>query len=197
MTTSRSSALTLAGSFAGVAEDDPLPPEDRAVPVTPSTIESLYRSQAQRLKGFFSRRADRQDAADLVHDSFVRFARAEERLEEEIDEPAAYLSQIATNLLRTRARAAYHRTIAAGDFALDRNGLVADPIRQLEARDELARLQQVLAKLRPKTRRIFLAHRVDGLSYAEIAAEIGLSVKGVEWHMSKAIGQLHRLLNRP
>lgn len=180
----------------GVAEGDPLPPEDRLTVTAGPTLETLYRTQAQRLMNFFARRTDRQDAADLMHDSFVRMARSENRRQHRLDEPAAYLSQIAKNMLRNRARAAYHRTIAMGHVAREAEHASADPTAVLEARDQLNRLERALEKLGPKTRRIFLAHRVDGASYVEIAASTGLSVKGVEWHMSKAIGVLHRLLDR-
>ena len=53
-----------------------------------------------------------------------------------------------------------------------------------------------MLKLRPITREIFMAHRLDGLSYAEIADRTGLSVKGVEKHMSKAIAQVTRSRRR-
>ena len=56
----------------------------------------------------------------------------------------------------------------------------------------LRRLERAMLRLRPKTREIFLAHRLDGYSYTEIAARTGLSVKGVEKQMSKAIAQLDR-----
>jgi RNA polymerase sigma-70 factor (ECF subfamily) len=46
--------------------------------------------------------------------------------------------------------------------------------------------------LKPITRQIFLAHRVDGYSYGEIAERTGLSVKGVEKHMSRAIAHIDR-----
>jgi RNA polymerase sigma-70 factor (ECF subfamily) len=41
-----------------------------------------------------------------------------------------------------------------------------------------------------------MAHRLDGLSYAEIAEQTGLSVKGVEKQMSKAIAEITRMLDR-
>lgn len=69
-----------------------------------------------------------------------------------------------------------------------------DMTAALEARDLLDRLQNALIQLKPKTRSIFLAHRVDGHSYNEIAKQTGLSVKGVEWHMTKAIAHLDRML---
>lgn len=41
-----------------------------------------------------------------------------------------------------------------------------------------------------------MAHRMEGLTYTEIAERTGLSVKGVEKQMSKALVQLDRMLNR-
>ena len=72
-----------------------------------------------------------------------------------------------------------------------------DQVAVLESRDTLRRLEAAISKLKPKTREIFLAHRLDGLSYAEIAELTGLSVKGVEKQMSKAIAKIDRLLDRP
>jgi RNA polymerase sigma-70 factor (ECF subfamily) len=66
----------------------------------------------------------------------------------------------------------------------------------LESRDTLRRLEAAMLKLKPKTREIFMAHRIDGLSYAEIADRTGLSVKGVEKQMGKAIAMIDRLLDR-
>ena len=39
----------------------------------------------------------------------------------------------------------------------------------------------------------FLAHRIDGYGYAEIAHRTGLSIKTVEKHMSRAIAALDRI----
>jgi RNA polymerase sigma-70 factor (ECF subfamily) len=71
-----------------------------------------------------------------------------------------------------------------------------DQVAVLESRDTLRRLELAMKKLKPKTRDIFMAHRIEGLSYAEIAARTNLSVKGVEKQMSKAIAKIDRLLDR-
>ncbi|MCP4029248.1 MAG: RNA polymerase sigma factor [Sphingomonas sp.] len=176
-------------------EDDPLPPEDRVVRAS-LALDDLYRVHGPRLLRYFSRRADRQDAGDLVHESFVRFANSDACREQTIECPEAYLNQIATNLLRDRAKSALQRSlpnhVSADDVPLTGTDLVA----ALEARDKLNRLQTALMRLKPKTREIFLAHRLDGLSYKQIAERTGLSVKGVEWHMTKAIDHLDRVLKR-
>jgi len=176
--------------------DDPLPPEDRADPRTPVALSDLYRTHAPRLLRFFARRAQRQDASDLVQESFIRFADARAKTAGDIDRPEAYLNRIATNLLRNRAKTALRRSLASHVSADDVPLAGHDPIAALEARDQIERLQNALTSLPPKTRGIFLAHRLDGLSYKDIATRTGLSVKGVEWHMTKAIAHLDRLLRR-
>jgi len=175
--------------------DDPLPPEDRASPEPRPSLNGLYRTQAPRLLSFFARRADRQDAADLLQDSFVRILRTDQTRVSPLAEPAAYLTQVAKNLLRNRARSAFYRSVVAGEASATMAASV-DPTAQIEARDDLRRLEAALLKLKPKTREILLAHRLDGATYNEIAAMHGLSVKGVEWHMSKAIAQIQRLVDR-
>jgi RNA polymerase sigma-70 factor (ECF subfamily) len=76
--------------------------------------------------------------------------------------------------------------------------MIADPgpgpAEILEAQDMLGRYELALTGLRPKTRRIFLLHRRDGLTYGQIAQETGLSVSGVEKHMMKAIAHIDRAL---
>jgi len=71
-----------------------------------------------------------------------------------------------------------------------------DLVAASEARDILARLEQIMAELAPRTREIFLAHRFDGFTYTEIAARTGLSVKTVEKHMTRAIGHVTRRLEQ-
>ena len=178
------------GRAVRLSDDDQLPPEDRVIFKPHLSLEILYRAHAPRLLRLFGRRAGRQDADDLVQDSFLRFADAEKGLA--IEKPEAYLTRVATNALRNRARAAFHRSIAQNDIADHPLAGAIDMTPMLEARDMLSRLQAAMDKLNPKTREIFMAHRLDGATYGEIAERMGLSVKGVEWHMTKAIAYLHR-----
>ncbi len=175
---------------------DPLPPEDRTTTPAPVSLGELYRAHAPRLLRFFARRADRHEAGDLVQESFARLAAAQAGEADTIDRPEAYLNQIATNLLRNRAKTALRRSLANHVCADDVPLAGHDPVAALEARDQIERLQSALMRLAPKTREIFLAHRLDGLSYKDIATRTGLGVKGVEWHMTKAIAHLDRLLRR-
>jgi RNA polymerase sigma-70 factor (ECF subfamily) len=60
----------------------------------------------------------------------------------------------------------------------------------------LARLETAVQSLPRQRREVFLAVRVDGKSYAEIAQATGLSVAQVERHVACAIAQIDRQLQR-
>ena len=177
-----------------LAESDPVPPDDRVAAGSVLALNDLYRTQAPRLVRYFARRTDRQEADDLAHDSFVRFADAAAKPGKAIDQPEAYLNRVATNVLRNRAKAALRRSLAQHVPADEEMLAGPDVVAALEARDLLDRIQNALMRLPPKTRETFLAHRVDGHSYSDIAKRMELSVKGVEWHMTKAIAHLDRVL---
>jgi len=160
-------------------------------------LDALYREESPRLLRSLTRRtASREEAWDLVQEIFCRMARLKAEGRSRVDRPQAYLSRMATNLLRDRAKSA-SRQMAESHFPADEATLAGiDQQRLLESRDMLERVEAAMLRLRPKTREIFMAHRIDGLSYAEIAERTGLSIKGVEKQMSKAIAKIDRMLDR-
>lgn len=156
-------------------------------------LGELHRIHSGRLFRFFARHGARQDADDLVQESFARLAGARAKKPDmAIERPEAYLSTIASNLLRDRARIAACRSTAHHIPVDDVPFAGNDPIAALEARDQLERIQATLARLSPKTRSVFLAHRRDGISYKDIADREGLSEKAVQRRMSKAIAHIKR-----
>jgi RNA polymerase sigma-70 factor (ECF subfamily) len=170
---------------------DPLPPADRAAPPDHS-LDALYREHAARLLRFFSRRAGTNEAPDLVHEAFVRMAGTDPGFAREIDSPGAYLTRIATNLLRDRAKMAVRRSAAFHSSYDDEEHSGVDPHQLLDHREKLAKLDAGVQRLNRRTRQIFLLHRVEGLTYAQIAEETGMSVKGVKKQMMKALLHLRR-----
>ena len=161
-------------------------------------IDGLFRSQAPLLLQFLRRRTKRhEDAADILQEVFLRLIRLVS-FEAIPVNPEAYLQQIANNLLRDRSRRQRTRCEALHE-PVDEQSIVDDtagPADLLEVQDMLRVYETALAKLRPKTREIFLLHRRDDLTYAQIAIEAGLSVSGVEKHMMKAIAHIDRALGR-
>jgi RNA polymerase sigma factor (sigma-70 family) len=175
---------------------DPFPPEDLAERRDPVDMDALYRSEEPKLRRFFARRGIRDDIVDLVQESFRRLLGTLSSDRTALDSPQAYLRRVAGNLLKDRARSAHERAAEQRIDYQDDMISGADPHRQLEDRDMLARIDAVLAKMKPKTREIFMMHRLDGLSYVEIAERMGMSVKGVEYQLTKALDELRRRAGR-
>ncbi|MDB5393476.1 MAG: polymerase subunit sigma-24, partial [Rhodospirillales bacterium] len=65
-----------------------------------------------------------------------------------------------------------------------------------EAKEDLARIMAALNDLSPQCRRVFLLHKFEGLSHAEIAARVGISRSTVEKHMATSIKYLLIRLGR-
>ena len=176
-----------------ICESDPLPPEDRVIRREPDWLEPLYREHRDRLLRFAVRHTHADRAADIVQQLFLRLANRGKDQPLELTSPGAYLRQATMNLIRNEYWQGVRRSVhlhenTAEEIAGD------DTVAALEARDMLVRLEAIMARLSPRTREIFLAHRLDGYSYGEIAARTGLSVKTIEKHMSKAIAYVSRHL---
>ena len=173
-------------------EGDPLPPDDRAPAARPSALDLLYRAHSSRLLRFFSRQLGKDDALDLVHETFARFAGRGNAASDPVAKPEAYLSTVATNLLRDRARAVARRALNHHRLLDQGRASSSDPHKLLEDREALARLEAAIARLSSRRRRIFLLHRLEQLTYDEIAGEVGMCVKGVKKQMAKALFELRR-----
>jgi RNA polymerase sigma factor (sigma-70 family) len=124
------------------------------------------------------------DADDLVQEAWIRLACYER--EQPVAQPEAFLMRAALNLSIDA-----HRTRSSrGEEVLLEDVVIVDAAPSAEAvllgRERLARLSVCLGRLNDRTRAIFLAHRIDGMRYQEIARLHGLSVSSVEKHIAKA-----------
>lgn len=66
--------------------------------------------------------------------------------------------------------------------------------KQIEVKNLKEIVDKEIDKLPPKCRAAFILSRYDGLSYKEIAAEMNISTKTVEKHISKALKILNHVL---
>lgn len=125
-----------------------------------------------------------QDAEDLVQEAWVRLACYER--EQAVTQPEAFMMRTALNLSIDA-----HRTSSGrGEHVLLEDVVLIDTTPPIEAvllaKERMDRLTQGLGRLSERTRDVFLAHRLDGLPYAEIAKLHGISVTTVHHHIAKA-----------
>jgi RNA polymerase sigma factor (sigma-70 family) len=173
---------------------DPLPPQHDRLPAAKCLIDELYRSERAGLVGFIARSSSVDAANDVVQRVFARIAALGSDHVRSILQPRAYLREAARNIVRDDARSASRR-LAITTIIDAPDHPVSNPVAVLEARDRLARIERAVQRMKPLTRQIFLARRLDGYSYAEIAEQTGLSERGVEKQMTRAIRQLGRHLH--
>ena len=89
-----------------------------------------------------------------------------QRAEKEINEHTEWLLSIKINSLQ----------------ACDPDFIFSDEIEKIVA--------STLESLPQKTRQVFMLNRYQGLSYRDIASQMDLSIKAIEFHISKALSQL-------
>ncbi|MFZ4289744.1 sigma-70 family RNA polymerase sigma factor [Variovorax sp. HJSM1_2] len=134
------------------------------------------------------------DAADLAQDTFVRvLAKRDAPPVDELRAPRAYLSTIAKGLVadffrRKDLEQAYLAVLAT----------LPEPQQpSLEARaivlEALTAIDAMLDGLKPVVRETFLLSQLEGLSYAEIATRLDISIRSVNNHMGKAIAHCYLL----
>ena len=149
-----------------------------------------YRRWRPALMSFFLKRVhDHAEAEDLTQDVFARvFGGAQG----DPDLHAGYVFQIASNLLRDRARRSRVRTDSREAVgSLYGQGIDwLDPEKITAARDALAVLAAGLAELPERTRAIFVLYRVENIEKRLIAESFGISRSAVEKHVARAMVHL-------
>ena len=74
--------------------------------------------------------------------------------------------------------------------------LAASPEERAMALETLDRIDEMLERLNPKARTAFLLSQLDGLSYAQIGAQLGVSERMVKKYMAQAMLQCLLLANQ-
>ena len=163
-------------------------------------FDALYRQYAQPLLRFISRQnIAREDAREIVQETYVRLHQVPEV--EALESPRGYLFRTAINLARDskRQRRRLHDVAAAGEpgapDVADVPSEAPTAFQQLEAEQELSIIRSAIAELSPTCRRVFIMHRFEGATYAEIAERLNVSVSMIEKHVSQALAHLKMRLD--
>lgn len=154
-------------------------------------LDALFRRYREELHLLAYRRlADRDAAADVVQDAFVRYAGMSRHPNPGIiDNPRHFLWRIVINLVtdlrRRNLRQGHHVGL---DEVADRH---ADPRptpdQMLESRRQLKKLRSALNELPDNCRRALLLNRLDGLTHAEIGERLGVSASMVSKYIMRAL----------
>ncbi|WP_454689583.1 sigma-70 family RNA polymerase sigma factor [Achromobacter aloeverae] len=150
------------------------------------TVETLYGDHHAWLLGWLARRlGDAADAADLAHDAFVRLLVKPCRFDS-VPAARSYLRTMAGGLCvdlwrRRGIEQAWLDTLAAQPEA------VAPSVEhQSIVLEALYEIDTLLRSLPPKVAQAFVMAAACGMTYPEVAKELGVSVRMVAKYVARA-----------
>lgn len=172
-------------------------PADHYKPLrtAPPQADSLVERCGPALRRYLLRRGHRgQEAQDLAQEVYLRLLRVGKA--ELARQSPAFLYWIASHVVYEFRRKARREQVLF-DSGLLENWSEHPPHvapdgmdRQLDLSRQLGR---ALEQLSPKYRAVLLLHKQDGMSYAEIASTLGISVHTVKKYLARALSTLRAL----
>lgn len=158
-----------------------------------NSLEDIYRSHGKWLSDWLAVRAKCGAlAADLAQETFCRIAaRPDIQLH---SHPRRYLATVARRLLIDHSRQRGSERCFLEAYALLRDGVAQpSPERIAVAIQELEAVAALLRNLPERVRRAFLMSRVDGMAYADIAGELGVSRSMVKQYVARAFAHCYEV----
>ena len=162
-------------------------------------FEVLFKAEYENVKFFIRHYVhDGAESEDLAQECFASLWTNRARIDPSRN-IRSFLFTIARNKalnhlssLRTRLTDPLEK--AALNLSIESLGSEA-VISRIDAMDMKRIIDLVYEKMPELTRRIFIMNRDDGMTYEEIAASTGLTVKKVEYNMVKALKQFRNKLS--
>lgn len=160
-------------------------------PQTQAMLENLYRTEARKVTGQLIKHfRDRELALDMVQEAFARIAQIPQI--ETLPNPRAYFGKIIKNLridwFKSGYRKAQISSVNIDSFNEPRS--LDDQYQSLEDRNMLENYERIIQSLPEKTRRAFILHRFQEMTYKEIGEVLGISIPSVQYHVARAVSQL-------
>ena len=164
-------------------------------------ISEAVEQQRGRLRNFIRSRVDDPgDAEDILQDVFYELVAAY-RMAKPIEQVGAWLFKVARNRIIDRFRKQKPQAAAlqtSEDNALTLEELLPSPDAGPDAvfaRSVLMdEIEEALAELPPEQREVFVANEIEGRTFAEIAAETGISINTLLSRKRYAVRFLQRHL---
>jgi RNA polymerase sigma factor (sigma-70 family) len=160
---------------------------DQRVDDPSARLGDLFDAHHQRLYRLARRlSADGDAARDVVQETFLRAARAPQRVPAARQDEEAWLVRVLVNVCRDRWRQASVRGRGL-DAELLQPAPPANPEAAAAAKSVVWR---ALGTLPPRRRAVIVMHELDGIDGAAIARLLGVSLVTVRWHLSRGRAQL-------
>jgi RNA polymerase sigma-70 factor, ECF subfamily len=160
---------------------------DQRVDDPSARLGQLFDTHHQRLYRLARRlTADGDAARDVVQETFLRAARAPQRVPEGRQGEEAWLVRVLVNVCRDRWRQESVRGRGL-DAELLQPAAPSDPEAAAAAKFVVWR---ALGVLPPRRRAVIVMHELEGIDVPAVARLLGVSLVTVRWHLSRGRLQL-------
>lgn len=161
-----------------------------------AAFEAFFRKQYAPLCAYCQYKFgfDLDLTTEIVHTAFVKLWEGRQNLSGELS-PITWLQRTITNssldILRHEKVKQQHARFVQQTTA---EGNVPHSADSIDYKQLHADIDTAIAEMPEQMQRIFILSRFEGLKYAEIAAQLNISVKTVETQMSRALAKLRKKL---
>jgi RNA polymerase sigma-19 factor, ECF subfamily len=153
-------------------------------------IQTLYSDHHGWLQSWLRKKLGcTHRAADLAQDTFMRLLAREAPVA--IEEPRAFLTTVAGRALSNYRRRARLEQAYLDVLADVPEALAPSPEERVILFETLLEIDRLLEGLPSQAKRAFLCAQVDGMTQADIAALLGISVSTVKRHLARAAAQCY------
>lgn len=160
----------------------------RDVPCLPTQVQALFEEHQSRLLLFLKARlGSATEAQDAVQTIFLRLCERSATVRDENPVALIYVMarNHATDLLRARTRQG--RNYADPDRLAEVTDDAPLADRIAAARQDLGLITRILDELPEKCRTAFVRYKLEGIGYAEIEEELGVSESMVRKYVLRAV----------
>lgn len=132
-------------------------------------------------------------AKDIVHNAFTKLWEKRDEIDSDKN-IKSYLFTTVTNLALNYIRD--HKKIVNIDEEKSLKNVSENSVDEVENTEIGDAIVKAINKLPDKTKEVFMLSRYENLKNAEVAEKLGISIKTVEAHISKALKELRLSLKQ-
>ncbi len=150
-------------------------------------FSKLYSSHAQALTDFlYYKYGDYLNPKDTAQEAFVKLWENCKKIT--IDKAKSYLYTTANNMMLNQVK--HHKVVLKFQKIQPKDYTNESPEFLLQKKEFLVNYQKVLAKLTEKQRVAFLLNKAEGKKHQEIADELGVTKKVIEYRIYSAFKKI-------
>lgn len=159
------------------------------------TLVDLYSSSLFRYAIGFVR--TKEIAEEVVSDVFLDVWLSREKLSE-VRNIKAWLFTLTHNkaISYCRKTKGNNDTISIEDVIDYQIGYILPPDYQIISKEEIIKINKIIAMLPPKCKMVFTLAKIEQLPYKEIAEILNISVKTINIHIAKALEIISKALKK-